>query len=104
MAAAVRGATAPGDVRRRVVGRPDAFRTPARPGGWDGFAYWRLHGAPHMYYSAYATADLQALAGRLRRQRRPAWCIFDNTARGSATSDALALKKLIAGPAIKGER
>lgn len=88
----------------RVAADPAVVPEAAQPGGWDGFSYWRLHGSPHMYYSAYAAADLQALAGRLRRQRRPAWCIFDNTARGSATSDALVLKKLIAGPAIKGER
>jgi uncharacterized protein YecE (DUF72 family) len=81
----------------RVAADPAMVPEAAQPGGWDGFSYWRLHGSPHMYYSAYAAADLQTLAGRLRRRRGPAWCIFDNTARGAATSDALAFKALIAG-------
>lgn len=56
--------------------------------------YWRLHGSPRMYHSAYGEPFLQALAQRMvdEAQRAHAvWCIFDNTAEGAATADALAL-------------
>ena len=46
-----------------------------------------------MYYSAYDAAALAALALALRAaaERGPAWCIFDNTAAGAATANALDL-------------
>jgi uncharacterized protein YecE (DUF72 family) len=52
-----------------------------------------------MYYSSYGEKSLQALATRLRavaRRNRPAWCIFDNTAHGHATANALRLRELVA--------
>jgi len=58
----------------------------ARPGGFDGFAYWRLHGSPRIYYSNYDRAFLEALP-----LKDSDWCIFDNTALGHATANALAL-------------
>jgi uncharacterized protein YecE (DUF72 family) len=54
--------------------------------------YYRLHGSPQMYYSSYSAEYLDALARRLCGIRRvPAWCIFDNTARGAAVVNALAV-------------
>lgn len=56
--------------------------------------YLRLHGAPHVYYSAYDDAFIDGIASRMRlslTERRPAWCIFDNTARGAAIPNALSL-------------
>jgi uncharacterized protein YecE (DUF72 family) len=53
-----------------------------------------------MYYSSYDEASLQALAARMRaiaRRNRPAWCIFDNTAHGHATANALRLLELVQG-------
>jgi uncharacterized protein YecE (DUF72 family) len=50
-----------------------------------------------MYYSSYEPAALQALAAQLEqatRARRPAWCIFDNTAHGHAMADAARLQAL----------
>lgn len=47
---------------------------------------------PCMYYSAYASAVLDALVVRLRLAADSdanVWCIFDNTAEGAAVSDAL---------------
>jgi uncharacterized protein YecE (DUF72 family) len=46
-----------------------------------------------MYYSAYPIERLEALAKVLQEAARsaPVWCIFNNTARGAATMDALAL-------------
>jgi uncharacterized protein YecE (DUF72 family) len=57
-------------------------------------AYYRLHGSPRMYYSAYEEPFLQALAQRMKADVTSAetiWCIFDNTASGAATADALSI-------------
>lgn len=71
----------------------------AAPGGWPGLVYYRLHGSPRMYYSAYSSSYLEALAERLiaaRADKAEVWCIFDNTAAGAATGNALALMKICA--------
>lgn len=61
--------------------------------------YYRLHGSPVMYHSSYSSERLDALAEKLRVHAKagPAWCVFDNTARGAATTDALALLDRLAG-------
>ncbi len=81
----------------RVAADPAVAPRAAKPGGWKGFAYWRLHGSPRLYYSDYGQDYLAALAAALERQKQPAWCIFDNTARGAATLNALTLKRMIDG-------
>jgi uncharacterized protein YecE (DUF72 family) len=56
--------------------------------------YIRLHGAPHIYYSAYDDAFIDAVALKIshaRRTSRQVWCIFDNTANGEAIPNALTL-------------
>lgn len=75
----------------RVAADPAPVPAAARPGGWAGLVYERLHGSPEMYASAYSDADLELLSQRLcaAAQAAPAWCIFDNTARGAATANAL---------------
>jgi uncharacterized protein YecE (DUF72 family) len=80
----------------RVAADPAVVPEAAEPGGWDGLRYHRLHGSPHTYYSAYDGAALRALAARLRATDVPAWCIFDNTASGVATANALDLTELLA--------
>lgn len=64
------------------------------PGGWDGLAYYRWHGAPRIYYSDYDGVALarirQRLDGSLAAGSQT-WCIFDNTAAGAALGNALAL-------------
>jgi uncharacterized protein YecE (DUF72 family) len=80
----------------RVAADPALGPEAAQPGGWDGFAYWRLHGSPRMYYSAYETLFLETLARALAPE---AWCIFDNTALGAATTDALQTARLVGGGA-----
>jgi uncharacterized protein YecE (DUF72 family) len=62
----------------------------AEPGGWRGIAYYRLHGSPELYRSAYPEAFLSRLAERLDGQRaaRPVWVIFDNTAAGAHIPNA----------------
>lgn len=65
--------------------------------GWQGVQYWRLHGSPRIYHSAYGRERLQALAEQLRQCAEagmPAWCIFDNTASGHAVTDGLLLLDL----------
>jgi uncharacterized protein YecE (DUF72 family) len=57
-------------------------------------SYLRLHGSPRTYYSAYTPAFLHSLATSIRHDlahRTHVWCIFDNTALGAATTNALEL-------------
>jgi len=78
----------------RVAADPAPVPQAEIPGGWNGLTYYRLHGSPQMYYSEYSGAFIATLAGvlrALRQQSTPAWCIFDNTAEGAATANALAL-------------
>lgn len=75
----------------RVAADPAVVPDAARPGGWDGLRYWRLHGSPRMYSSSYEPARLDALAADMRRGDGEAWCIFDNTMHGAAIENALAL-------------
>jgi len=83
----------------RVAADPAPVPEAARPGGWPGLVYIRLHGSPRMYWSAYEPARLQAAAATLADAagRGEAWCILDNTAAGAATADALALDGLLRG-------
>jgi uncharacterized protein YecE (DUF72 family) len=77
----------------RVAADPAVCESAARPGGWPGLRYWRLHGSPAMYRSSYADrigAYAEVLAAEAAAGRET-WCIFDNTASGAAAGDALAL-------------
>jgi uncharacterized protein YecE (DUF72 family) len=77
---------------------PSRLGNDRQPAGWEGLRYWRLHGAPRIYYSAYETEYLARLAAALQAQAQrgaPVWCIFDNTASGAATADALKLVELL---------
>jgi uncharacterized protein YecE (DUF72 family) len=80
----------------RVAADPALIPEAARPGGWPGLVYFRLHGSPRRYYSAYSQDYLLHLAAELRQ--RPvsvtAWCIFDNTASGAALANALELQNV----------
>jgi len=82
----------------RVAADPPRVPAGAEPGGWRGFAYWRLHGSPDIYRSAYEADKLDHYARRIvAGEQQEAWCIFDNTASSAATGDALALAALMAG-------
>ena len=72
----------------RVAADPSLVPEAAHPGGWRGLVYYRLHGSPRVYYSAYSEAYLSTLSEALTPG---AWCIFDNTAAGAAAGNALAL-------------
>ena len=80
----------------RVAADPPPAPGAERPGGWSGLVYYRLHGSPAKYRSSYADGRLEAIAGQLiTAGDAPAWCIFDNTASGAATADALKLIALL---------
>jgi uncharacterized protein YecE (DUF72 family) len=82
----------------RVAADPALFASAAQPGGDTSVCYYRLHGSPDMYYSEYSTNDLHNFAGLIRgnRPNSKVWCIFDNTANGYATSNAIAISRLLA--------
>lgn len=74
----------------RAAVDPAVVPEAAKPGGWPGLAYYRLHGSPRMYYSAYSSGYLRQLAAEMNTHTN-AWCIFDNTALGAATLNGIAL-------------
>jgi uncharacterized protein YecE (DUF72 family) len=78
----------------RVAADPARINGAGQPGGWKGRRYFRLHGAPRIYYSSYDAAYLCMLSERLSamRTRNDVWCIFDNTASGAAMENALFLR------------
>lgn len=60
--------------------------------------YTRLHGSPRVYYSAYAPDYLARLGQDILTHTaagRPLWCIFDNTASGAASANALVLQRAV---------
>ena len=75
----------------RVAADPPRAPGDGAPGGWTGLAYWRLHGSPRIYYSAYEEAMLQDLRRTLDAAPGQAWCIFDNTTSGAASRNGLFL-------------
>jgi uncharacterized protein YecE (DUF72 family) len=68
-----------------------------RPGGWPGIRYFRLHGSPQTYYSAYEPAFLETLAKQISTEsaNQTTWIVFDNTAVGHAFANALELEALL---------
>lgn len=77
----------------RVAADPAICDAAAKPGGWPGLRYWRLHGSPIIYRSSYA--DRIDAYAELLLARAPeaatSWCIFDNTASSAAAANGLAL-------------
>lgn len=62
---------------------PEDFDTPAK--------YVRLHGKPKIYYSSYTDDEINAFSALLAPD---SWCVFDNTASGSAIENALSMLKM----------
>jgi uncharacterized protein YecE (DUF72 family) len=82
----------------RVAADPARVPTAADRGGSRHLSYWRLHGSPKIYYSAYPDEFISRLAHRLQQEAkedRVAWCIFDNTTLGAATRNALDLSNAL---------
>ena len=82
----------------RVAADPARVPAAAEPGGEESVAYYRLHGSPRVYYSAYSSEALAVIARALENKTASGvstWCIFDNTALGMATTDAIVVKGLL---------
>ncbi len=90
--------------RRRTLDRSNVARVAAdppvhpdgdAPAGSADFIYYRLHGAPQVYYSRYAQTFLKALQHKIEATSPSVetWCIFDNTAAGHAIENALELHR-----------
>lgn len=80
----------------RVAADPPRAQQATVPSGYQGSVYYRLHGSPRVYYSAYSNRYLDELAQQLASRADAGagcWCIFDNTAEGAATENAFALQR-----------
>lgn len=79
----------------RVAADPARAPSAAEPAGYAGIVYYRLHGSPRIYYSAYTPEFLLDISRRIDEHVTSGvstWVIFDNTALGAATQDALTVK------------
>jgi uncharacterized protein YecE (DUF72 family) len=89
-------------ISRVAADPPKGSPLAAKPGGLQTLRYYRLHGAPRTYYSEYTKASLKSFATTLREETatatRETWVIFDNTALGHATENALTLQSLVTTP------
>jgi uncharacterized protein YecE (DUF72 family) len=83
------------DIARAAADPPKGSPLAATSGGSPDLHYIRLHGAPRTYYSNYDQPTLETLATKLRTSATPTWVIFDNTALGHATPNALDLQNLL---------
>ncbi len=63
-------------------------------GSADSLAYYRLHGAPRVYYSNYEDHFLARAADDIRACKN-AWVIFDNTALSHAYPNAILFQELL---------
>lgn len=81
-----------------VAADPPRARADGSPWAWPGLHYYRLHGTPRIYWSRYATDYLQEMTARLSMASSGTnqWVVFDNTAAGAATENALELLMIVA--------
>lgn len=79
----------------RVAADPPRAPGLEAPGGWPGMVYFRWHGSPRLYFSAYSVEQLDELAVKLSGNAVNAWCIFDNTGSGAAAGNALDLRTFL---------
>ncbi len=84
----------------RVIADPAAGQPGPHVPTSSNAVYVRLHGSPRIYYSRYTPEYVESVR-RALAQRAAAgstcWCIFDNTASGEATANALELLHGLAG-------
>lgn len=89
----------------RVAADPARFARAAVPAGNHLLEYARLHGSPRMYYDTYSDAALLRVERHLACPARftsERWCIFDNTALGHATANALNLTERVSASRVAG--
>jgi len=88
----------------RVAADPARAAGAEMPGGWAELAYFRLHGSPRTYWSAYDEAAILHWSKRASVSATRAaevWVIFDNTAGGAAIDNALSIRETLNAPAAK---
>ena len=85
----------------RVAADPPRVPSADVPGAAPRLAYFRLHGAPRMYWSKYDARYIEALAATVRNlgAAEEVWCVFDNTASGAAIENAWELTAATNGQA-----
>ncbi len=83
----------------RVASDPACVPMASSPGGAPTMAYFRLHGSPRTYYSAYTDQFLDVISMQIKHLAAASrvWCIFDNTASGAATTNAMELRAKLHG-------
>jgi uncharacterized protein YecE (DUF72 family) len=89
----------------RVAADPAVTPAAAEPIAANGITYYRWHGSPRVYYSSYDQLTLIDVAQELvtaATGAHEAWCVFDNTAAGAATINALSLRDHV-NHAVLGE-
>jgi len=81
----------------RVIAHPAPHPRGEQPLPWSDTVYYRLHGAPQKYISAYSSEFLSRLAREVRSclGLKQVWVIFNNTARGAALINALEIQRLL---------
>ena len=82
----------------RVAADPARVPEAGEPGGARNLSYYRLHGSPKMYYSAYSSEYLKRLSEKITSAdaaSAEAWCVFDNTAGYASWNNASELQRLL---------
>ena len=79
----------------RVAADPPPVPAAMVPAGWARLVYFRLHGSPRKYWSRYEEPFIATLATTVRSlpDAEDVWCVFDNTASGSAIENAWELQE-----------
>lgn len=91
----------------RAAADPPCCAAALQPGGTARPTYFRWHGSPRKYFSAYPPDAISALAQRIVAARRKSarddvYCFLDNTALGAAAVNAISLKgELLAAPGVR---
>ena len=88
----------------RVVADPARPLAAREPGGSHSLRYTRWHGSPRVYWSSYGEDALRALADDTLRAppQSEIWCVFDNTASGSAFHDAHRFRAMLRADSSQG--
>jgi uncharacterized protein YecE (DUF72 family) len=88
----------------RVAADPPPVPAAAGPAGWARLAYYRLHGSPRKYWSRYDDNYIATLAAAVSSipAAEEVWCVFDNTASGSAIENAWELRERLVAAAPCG--
>jgi uncharacterized protein YecE (DUF72 family) len=82
----------------RVIADPVKIAAASRPLDAGRLIYYRLHGSPRMYYSAYTPEYLRQLSNEIQTydaRSKELWCVFDNTARHESWGNARSLRRLL---------